>query len=45
MSQVYGYLGSSAHCGRCAHTIKRIMEEIPSCAIGASACELVLDAG
>ena len=37
MSQIYGYLGSSAYCGRCAHTIKRIMEEIPSCAIGVSA--------
>jgi bacterioferritin-associated ferredoxin len=27
MSQIYCYLGSSAQCGRCAHTIKRIMEE------------------
>ena len=34
MSQIYAYLGSSAQCGRCAHTIKRIMEEIPNCTIG-----------
>jgi bacterioferritin-associated ferredoxin len=34
MSQIYDGLGSSAKCGRCAHTIKRIMEEIPNCAIG-----------
>jgi len=25
MSQVYAYLGRSAQCGRCAHTIKEIM--------------------
>ena len=29
MSQIYGYLGGSAQCGRCAHTIKWIMEEMP----------------
>jgi bacterioferritin-associated ferredoxin len=34
MSQIYDNLGSSAQCGRCAHTIKRIMEEIPSWVIG-----------
>ena len=34
MSQIYDYLGSSAQCGRCAHTIKRIMEEMPNCTIG-----------
>jgi hypothetical protein len=28
MSQIYGYLGGSPQCGRCAHTIKRIMEKI-----------------
>jgi bacterioferritin-associated ferredoxin len=33
MSEIYDRLGSSAKCGRCAHTIKRIMEEIPNCAI------------
>jgi bacterioferritin-associated ferredoxin len=26
MSEVYACLGCSAQCGRCAHTIKRIME-------------------
>ena len=34
MSQIYGHLGIRAQCGRCAHTIKRIMAEIPNCAIG-----------
>lgn len=28
MSQIYGHLGMRAQCGRCAHTIKRIMTEI-----------------
>jgi bacterioferritin-associated ferredoxin len=28
ISQIYGYLGGSPQCGRCAHTIKRIMEKI-----------------
>ena len=28
MSQVYGGLGCSAQCGRCARTIKRIMDEM-----------------
>ena len=27
MSEVYACLGCSAQCGRCAHTIKRIMDE------------------
>ena len=35
MSQVYDCLGSSTRCGRCAHTIKRIMQEMPNRAIGA----------
>jgi len=26
---VYAYIGCSAQCGRCAHTIKRIMDERP----------------
>ena len=33
-SQVYGCLGCSAQCGRCARTIKRIMDEalaVPGC--------------
>ena len=32
MSEVYGCLGCSAQCGRCAHTIKRIMDESGSAA-------------
>jgi bacterioferritin-associated ferredoxin len=28
MSQIYDHLGGSAQCGRCAHSIKRIVEEI-----------------
>ena len=34
MSEVYACLGCSAQCGRCAHTIKRIMDERPTCAPG-----------
>ena len=34
MSEVYACLGCSAQCGRCAHTIKRIMDERPICAPG-----------
>jgi bacterioferritin-associated ferredoxin len=34
MSQIYNNLGGSAQCGRCAHTIKRIMAEMPDRAIG-----------
>ena len=34
MSEVYACLGCSAQCGRCAHTIKRIMDERPTCASG-----------
>ena len=33
-SQVYGCLGCSAQCGRCAQTIRKIMDE----ALGAAAC-------
>jgi bacterioferritin-associated ferredoxin len=33
--QVYGCLGCSPQCGRCARSIKRIMDEaMGSCAIG-----------
>ena len=32
--QVYGCLGCSAQCGRCARTIRKIMDE----ALGASGC-------
>ena len=28
MSQIYRYLRGTPQCGRCAHTIKRIMEKI-----------------
>ena len=31
MSEVYACLGCSAQCGRCAHTIKRIMDERTTC--------------
>jgi bacterioferritin-associated ferredoxin len=34
MSQVYGYLGGSAQCGQCAHTIKRMLKETTDRAIG-----------
>jgi bacterioferritin-associated ferredoxin len=27
MSQIYGRLGSGAKCGRCAHTIRRVMDD------------------
>jgi bacterioferritin-associated ferredoxin len=34
MSQVYACLGCRAQCGRCAHAIKRIMEETRHSATG-----------
>src|SRR4029077_14448764 len=34
MSQIYDYLGSGAQYGRCAHIIKRIMDEMTNGAIG-----------
>jgi bacterioferritin-associated ferredoxin len=34
ISQIYGCLGASARCGRCAHTIKLIMGEVTKGAIG-----------
>jgi bacterioferritin-associated ferredoxin len=30
MSRVYASLGCSAQCGRCAHTIKNMLDEIRS---------------
>jgi bacterioferritin-associated ferredoxin len=33
MSQIYGCLGYNAQCGRCARTIKRIVDDIPNYAI------------
>ena len=37
-SQVYGCLGCSAQCGRCARTIRKIMDE----ALGAAAADAQL---
>ena len=34
MRQIYDYLGSGAQCGRCAHIIKRIMDEMTCSVIG-----------
>ena len=37
--QVYGCLGCNAQCGRCATTIKRIMDEaLGACSAGCGAC-------
>jgi bacterioferritin-associated ferredoxin len=36
ISQVYGCLGCSAQCGRCARTIRRIMDEALGSARAAS---------
>jgi bacterioferritin-associated ferredoxin len=36
--QVYGCLGCSPQCGRCARTIRRIMDEALACAAGKCAC-------
>jgi len=33
MSQIYDYLGSGVQCGRCARSIKRIMDEMTNGAI------------
>jgi bacterioferritin-associated ferredoxin len=30
MSEVYSGLGCSAQCGRCAHTIKQILNDTPA---------------
>jgi bacterioferritin-associated ferredoxin len=37
-SQVYGCLGCSAQCGRCARTIRRIMDQVKSPCSGDCAC-------
>ena len=42
MSQVYGRLGSSPQCGRCARTIKRIMDGLSNRAVGAAISEAQL---
>ena len=36
--QVYGCLGCSPQCGRCARSIKRIMDEALGCCRAADAC-------
>lgn len=36
--QVYGCLGCSAQCGRCARTIRRIMDEAIAAAPGVCQC-------
>jgi bacterioferritin-associated ferredoxin len=36
MSQVYACLGCRAQCGRCANTIRQIMDETRGGAIGAA---------
>jgi bacterioferritin-associated ferredoxin len=40
--QVYGCLGCSAQCGRCARTIRRIMDEAltsaAACPVGCGCC-------
>lgn len=36
--QVYGCLGCSPQCGRCARTIRKIMDEALSCAVGCPVC-------
>ena len=45
--QVYGCLGCSAQCGRCARTIRKIMDEAvagAACATGCSHCPVIHDA-
>ena len=37
--QVYGCLGCSAQCGRCARTIRRIMDEALAGSAGAKCCQ------
>jgi bacterioferritin-associated ferredoxin len=37
-AQVYGCLGCSPQCGRCAATIRRIMDEALGACPGASGC-------
>ena len=42
ISQVYGCLGCSAQCGRCARTIRRIMDEVlGSARYPATACSVL----
>lgn len=47
--QVYGCLGCSAQCGRCARTIRKIMDEAlsvaASCDVDCACCEHALAHG
>ncbi len=37
--QVYGCLGCSAQCGRCARSIRKIMDEaLAGCPVGCTSC-------
>jgi bacterioferritin-associated ferredoxin len=38
VSRVYASLGCAAKCGRCAHTIKKIIDETGCCSMS-SGCE------
>ena len=39
--QVYGCLGCSAQCGRCARTIRKIMDEaLRACEPGGACCDI-----
>jgi bacterioferritin-associated ferredoxin len=37
--EVYGCLGCSAQCGRCARTIRRIMDEALGCCADCPGCD------
>jgi len=38
MSSIYASLGCAAKCGRCAHTIKSIIDETKCCSAGTGNC-------
>ena len=38
MSRVYASLGCAAKCGRCAHTIKTLIDETGRCSSPVAAC-------
>jgi bacterioferritin-associated ferredoxin len=42
MSQIYRGLGTEAQCGRCAHSIKRIVKQMTHLAIGSIASNVSL---
>jgi bacterioferritin-associated ferredoxin len=41
MSQIYGGLNSSAKCGRCARTIKRVIDDTQSDTIGSASLSML----